>query len=508
MGKRAQKAATPVVMHTAKSDPNAVQDILAKAKLASIAAQGHAKTAASMPKKASSSSLPPPSEDVPPSDSNTADSSPPKLATPKAVSPPKLATASPPKAVSPPKHASPPPKAAGPPKHASPPPKADSPPEHASPPPKADSRPKRASPPKADSPPKHASPPPKADSPPKHASPPPKADSLPKAVSPPKPTPPKAALVTSQLNKQEGSQEPSCPNPPTSVARPLKSRVCPRDPEEPTASPDKKKPRPTPPPTTPSEDGSGSATSAQLCKRTLSFTSDDSWDAGLPRSKMGGYSQRWWWGPDHMWSDSRDDGWCDYGYGWGPRWSSSWDESYYARRQSRSWSFQGSEAGDYDQSHADEVAQDLLERMPTNVQDDSCMATEQEHRPADAQETNDAAADEQEGTPAAEQTGNAEQTVNAEKTGNAETGNAEQTGNAERTGDPEGSPPCAQPRALANRANDADAWRKNKQGEFLNPPALYIRFYRSVRSSLPVLSVQCSCLLDAAPCCQTACVHT
>lgn len=35
-----------------------------------------------------------------------------------------------------------------------------------------------------------------------------------------------------------------------------------------------------------------------------------------------------------------------------------------------------------------------------------------------------------------------------------------------------------------NDADDDTAWRKNKKGEWLTPAALYMRFYRSIRSSL------------------------
>ena len=94
------------------------------------------------------------------------------------------------------------------------------------------------------------------------------------------------------------------------------------------------------------------------------------------------------------------------------------------------------------------------------------------------------AGNQQAGNPA-QNTGGAQQQQAGNPAQNTGGAQQQQAGNpAQNTGGADHAKGGQQQRQQYDASNDPDSWRKDKRGFWLNPHALYMRFYRSVRSTV------------------------
>ena len=205
------------------------------------------------------------------------------------------------------------------------------------------------------------------------------------------------------------------------------------------------------------------------------------------------------WSKDSWWSEAD---WKAWGRAWSSTsWQAEWatmpEKAWHvARGWSRELEFEEhagwKQTGDSDQEHA----QRALQRQASTLEDqhrpsapgDGAAKAQDAPKPEDASNGGDAAAKPGEAQDAAkpEDASNggdgaaneAQDAAKAEDASNEGDGAANEAQDAAK---PEDASNGGNGAAKAPDGADPDAWRKNKKGDFLNPHALYMRFYRSIR---------------------------
>ena len=206
---------------------------------------------------------------------------------------------------------------------------------------------------------------------------------------------------------------------------------------------------------------------------------DEEWDAC-----QWGWDDSWWSSSDWGWKQRLPRAWSSFSNGWEKEWghesSRNWTSNrgysrYLEPQVHPGWGGAAADEGKHAEAALQRSSTNLLEQSRPTQQ-----AVEKERQDTEA-------------AAKAEQQTNAEQQpaqANAEQQANPEARQQPVQANPEQQANREARQQHAQVKAEQQNAQanpeqepkEHEAWRKDKRGNYLTPQALYMRFYRSIRS--------------------------